>query len=334
MLTRLYRISLLLLLAIPVYAQNSNSVTPEIIPKIIPDLTPGLTSGLIPEISITKQILVNSSCQSIANKLSSVSFQECIARNLSPSQHQTTKQHHLLIKEYPPIINRRQPQAKILLLGGIHGDEYSSVTIMFKWMKILDKYHSGLFHWKVAPLINPDGLLQKKSQRINANGIDLNRNFPNNGDAQASLQYWKSRAYSDPRRYPGTQPASEIETRWIIELINEFKPDAIVAVHAPFGIVDYDGPTPPPNRLGPLYLKLLGTYPGSLGNYAGLQQNIPVVTIELPYAGIMPSEKEVGRIWVDMVRWLRNNIPENKTNTATAEAQGAQRKNQTIQNKK
>jgi len=328
MLTCLYRISLLLLLAAPVYAQNSNSVTP----NITPDLTPDLSSVLTPETSVTKQNLVNSSCRRIANKLSSVSFPECIARNLSPSQHQTTKQHQLLIKEYPPIMNRRQPQAKILLLGGIHGDEYSSVTIMFKWMKILDKYHSGLFHWKIAPLVNPDGLLQKKSQRINANGIDLNRNFPNNGNAQASLQYWKTRAYSDPRRYPGEHPASEIETRWIIELINEFKPDAIVAVHAPFGIVDYDGPTPPPNRLGPLYLKLLGTYPGSLGNYAGLQQNIPVVTIELPYAGIMPSENQVARIWVDMVRWLRKNIPEYKTNTTVTETQSTQNKNQNIQN--
>jgi len=303
MLTRLNLISLLLLLAIPVYAQNSNSVTP--------DLFTAQTSILTSELTATKQNMVKSSCQRIANKLSSVSFKECIARNLSPTQHLTIKQHHLLIKEYLPILNRRKPQAKILMLGGIHGDEYSSVTIMFKWMKILDKFHSGLFHWKVAPLVNPDGLLQKKSQRINASGIDLNRNFPNNGNPQASLQYWKSRAYSDPRRYPGTQPASEIETRWVIELINEFKPDAIVAVHAPFGIVDYDGPVSPPNRLGPLYLKLLGTYPGSLGNYAGLQQNIPVVTVELPYAGIMPSEKEVLRIWVDMVKWLRKNIPEN-----------------------
>jgi len=306
MLTRLYLFSLLLLLTIPVYAQKSNSITLD----FIPDQTSSQSAETI-ETTQAKLNQVNSSCRSIANKLSSVSFKECIERNLSPTQHLTIKQHHLLIKEYPPLLNRRKPQAKILMLGGIHGDEYSSVTIMFKWMKILDKFHSGLFHWKVAPLVNPDGLLQKKSQRINASGIDLNRNFPNNGDPQSSLQYWKSRAYSDPRRFPGNQPASEIETRWVIELINEFEPDAIVAVHAPFGIVDYDGPTTPPNRLGPLYLKLLGTYPGSLGNYAGLQQKIPVVTIELPYAGIMPSDKEVLRIWVDMVKWLRKHIPEN-----------------------
>jgi len=296
MLTRLYWISLFLLLLIP-------SITPTIVRAV--EQNSDSHKALI---SLSKQEHVNNTCKSIGKKLSSVTFNECLERNLNASDIQTRNQNNLLIKEYPPILSKRQPQAKILMLGGIHGDEYSSVTIMFKWMKILDKYHSGLFHWKVAPLINPDGLLQKKSQRINANDVDLNRNFPNNGNPEASLEYWKTRAYSDPRRYPGASPASEVETRWIIELIKEFKPDAIVAVHAPFGIVDYDGPTNPPSKLGSLYLKLLGTYPGSLGNYAGLQQNIPVVTIELPYAGIMPSDQEVVRIWVDMVRWLRKNI--------------------------
>ncbi len=292
MLTRLYRISLLLLLAAPAIGQNSNSIHSQ-------------------TISFSQQKQVNNTCLNIGRKLSSVTFNECLERNLNVAPYQTVNQNHLLIKEYPPILNKRLPQAKILMLGGIHGDEYSSVTIIFKWMNILDKYHSGLFHWKVAPLVNPDGLLQKKSQRINANGVDLNRNFPSNGNPQSSIEHWKNRAYSDARRYPGKKPASEIETQWIIELIKEFKPDAIVAVHAPFGIVDYDGPTKPPSQLGPLYLKLLGTYPGSLGNYAGLQQNIPVVTIELPYAGIMPSDQEVLRIWVDMVRWLKKNIPDN-----------------------
>jgi len=286
MLTRLYRITLLFLLSVPAYSQNTNNIT------------------------LLQLNQVNDSCFNIAKKLSSVTFNECLSLDLMPSQHQSSNQNSLLIKEYPPLLNKRQPQARILMLGGIHGDEYSSVTIMFKWMKILDKYHSGLFHWKVAPLVNPDGLLQKKSQRINANGVDLNRNFPNNGSPLASLEYWKDRAYSDPRRYPGPKPISEPETQWIVKLIKEFKPDAIVAVHAPYGIVDYDGPPSPPSRLGHLYLKLLGTYPGSLGNYAGLQEEIPVVTIELPYAGIMPSDHEISRIWVDMIKWLKINIPQ------------------------
>lgn len=281
MLTRIYLITFILLLSTAAY-------------------------GIKP--SFNPEQLVNIACENIANKLSSVSLNECIKRNLQLSLQQSVQLKNLLIKEYPPLLNKRQPQAKILLLGGIHGDEYSSVTIMFKWMQILDKYHSGLFHWKVVPLLNPDGLLQKKSQRVNANGVDLNRNFPNNGSPDAALNYWKNRAYSDPRRYPGPQAQSEPETQWITKLIETFKPDAIVAVHAPYGIVDFDGPPQPPRHLGQLYLKLLGTYPGSLGNYAGLQKEIPVITVELPYAGIMPSKHEVGRIWVDLIRWLKRNI--------------------------
>lgn len=254
---------------------------------------------------------VNHSCERIASKLASVKLQECLDRQLSLSTAHSQKNTALLIKEYPPLATR-QPQARVLMLGGIHGDEYASVTIMFKWMAVLDQHHSGLFHWKVAPLVNPDGLLQKKSQRMNANGVDLNRNFPNGQHNKASLEYWEKRTYSDPRRYPGEQPLSETETRWVHQLIEEFKPDAIVAVHAPYGIIDFDGPPTPPKHLGPLHLHLLGTYPGSLGNYAGEQLNIPVITVELPHAGIMPSQLEVGRIWVDMIHWLKNNIPRKK----------------------
>ena len=251
---------------------------------------------------------VDQECHRIAGKLSSVNLKECLQRNLQASEFFSEKQSPLLIKEYPPLPSRK-PQARILMLGGIHGDEYSSVTIMFKWMSVLDKYHSGLFHWKVAPLVNPDGLLQKKSQRMNANGVDLNRNFPNGIGSHASLDYWKTKAWKNPRKYPGAKPLSESETRWVHHLIETFKPDAIVAVHAPFGIVDCDGPPSPPKNLGPLYLNLLGTYPGSLGNFAGEQLNIPVITVELPYAGIMPGKQEISRIWIDMVGWLKRNIP-------------------------
>lgn len=251
---------------------------------------------------------VEKTCISIANKLSSVNLTECLGLKLMASGSQSHLDKPLLIKEYPPL-GKRKPQARIFMLGGIHGDEYSSVTIMFKWMAILDRFHSGLFHWQITPLANPDGLLQTKSKRTNANGVDLNRNFPIGHDTDESLKYWENKTWRDPRRYPGKQPASEVETRWMMKMIQDFKPDAIVSVHAPYGIVDFDGPRQPPTHLGPLHLHLLGTYPGSLGNFAGKQLDIPIVTVELPYAGIMPSDAEIRRIWIDLIRWLRTNIP-------------------------
>jgi hypothetical protein len=215
----------------------------------------------------------------------------------------------IIEKVYPPL-PAREPQARILLVGGIHGDELSSVSIVFWWMRTLDKHHSGLFHWKVVPALNPDGLLRSQSVRVNSNGVDLNRNFPTPAWHQRAIDdYWISRTGRNPRRYPGTAPLSEPESRWLAHEIERFQPHAIVAVHAPYGVIDFDGPPHGPRRLGHLHLNLLGTYPGSLGNYAGVQKRIPVVTIELPYAGVMPTDAQSRRMWVDLVRWLRRNIP-------------------------
>ena len=60
-------------------------------------------------------------------------------------------------------------------------------------------------------------------------------------------------------------------------------------------------------------MNLLGTYPGSLGNFGGMQRGIPVLTIELRHAGIMPSPGEISAIWVDMIRWLKQNMPEDSS---------------------
>jgi protein MpaA len=253
---------------------------------------------------------VDHECSRIAKKLSSVGYKECLDRNLQHSGSYSGDGAPILIKEYPPV-KKRTPSGRVLLVGGTHGDEYSSVSVVFKWLKILDQHHSGLFHWRVAPVMNPDGLLKKKSTRTNANEVDLNRNFPTIGWSEKSKHYWEVRTSKNPRRYPGKEPLSESESRWLYNEINEFKPDIIVAIHAPHGIVDFNhnGSTEAPDKLGRLHLNLLGTYPGSLGNFAGIQRRIPVLTIELKHAGIMPSPSEINNIWVDMVRWLKQNLP-------------------------
>jgi murein peptide amidase A len=125
-------------------------------------------------------------------------------------------------------------------------------------------------------------------------------------------EYWIVKTNRDPRRYPGKGALSEPETQWLIDEINKFNPDVIVSVHAPHGVVDYDGPEDGPYKLGRLYLSLLGTYPGSLGRYAGVHKQIPVVTVELPYAGIMPKPGEINDIWLDLVKWLGKHLPVQK----------------------
>lgn len=254
---------------------------------------------------------INDLCTEIGNKLGSVNKKDCLKQGLTFDNGYSREGRPLAYKQYPPLPTRK-PLGKVLLMGGIHGDEYSAISIMFRWMDKLNKYHSGLFDWTVVPSLNPDGLLQKKAQRQNAHGVDLNRNFPSNNWDELALKYWKERTYKNPRRYPGPYAVSEPETQWFTKLIKEFQPDVIIAVHAPHKLVDFDGSLTAPKKLGRLQLRLLGTYPGSLGNYAGVDLDIPVVTVELASAGIMPTQAEVSRMWVDIVRWLKTEIPKKK----------------------
>lgn len=255
----------------------------------------------------SKQDDVESLCSKLAQKLSSVSYEECRTFDYDIYKIRSVRNHPLLMKEIKSTVKETVP--KILFIGGIHGDEYSSVSATFKWLKILKEHHSGKYHWLFLPLVNPDGLLRKVSQRMNDRDIDLNRNFPPEGQASSSLKYWRTKAGKDPRKYPGKTPASEPETKAIMEIIKSFKPDVIVSVHAPYDLLDFDGEAFAPEKFGPLELKLLGTYPGSLGNYAWLRLNIPVITIELPNANVMPVDAEISDIWKDFVRWLKYDQP-------------------------
>ena len=209
------------------------------------------------------------------------------------------------------------PRFRVLLLGGIHGDELASVTLAFDWIARSHAVQASAMPrpskrakptiadvaWRFVPLLNPDGLLHSPSTRVNAHGVDLNRNFPTADWARDAQPYWIKRTKKDPRRFPGNQPLSEPESRWLLEQIDQFHPDLIVSVHAPYGLLDFDGPPPAPRRLGSLQLDPVGVYPGSLGNYGGLVKNVPVMTLELKNARAVPPA-ELAAMWTDLQRWI------------------------------
>lgn len=86
--------------------------------------------------------------------------------------------------------------------------------------------------------------------------------------------------------------------------MDSLKPNLIVSIHAPYGVLDFDGPSVPPSRLGRLYLDQVGIFPGSLGNYGGVHKGVPVVTIELPNALRTPLDPEMRQMWIDLLRWM------------------------------
>ena len=257
-----------------------------------------------PEASVPAGPL-NDWCKRVTPRLPKVSLNDCRAAKLSTTGINSVQGLALMQRDFVADSKRKHP-LRILLIGGIHGDEHTASSIVFKWMETLQKNRNQEFQWKVVPIVNPDGLLARK--RVNARGIDLNRNFPTPDWDKEARSYWEKKTKSDPRRFPGTSPISEPESRWVYETMKSFKPHVIISVHAPFGVLDLDGPAKPPSRFGRLVYNRVGVYPGSLGNYSGLHQEIPVLTIELPHAIKMPPDAEVARIWQDMQVWIRNNV--------------------------
>ncbi len=246
-------------------------------------------------------------CSRLAPRLPGVTANECKNSGLVASNLQSRQGFPLLVKEQQGA--KGKPEVRVLLLGGIHGDEPTATAIVFQWMRWLQTPAAQHFHWKIAPVVNPDGMLAAKQKRVNANGVDLNRNFPTPNWRTEAPRYWAKETGSDPRRFPGSNPLSEPESRWVNEQIERFKPQVIISIHAPFGVLDFDGPSPPPQNFGRLMFSPVGVYPGSLGNYVGLHKNLPIITIELPNSQTMPPDAEVQRIWLDMLTWIRTHVP-------------------------
>lgn len=129
--------------------------------------------------------------------------------------------------------------------------------------------------------LNPDGF--KLGTRTNANGVDLNRNFPTKNWGEDT-----SGAGENPKDYyAGENAASEIETQFVIDIIEKYQPKMILTLHAPYKIVNYDGPA---QGIAQKISDIIGypveesigyPTPGSFGTYCGVERNIPTITLEL-----------------------------------------------------
>ena len=259
-------------------------------------------------------------CDGVTRAIPRTKARTCMAAKLSPVAARSVNGHPIMLREFNAA---QEPRGRVLVVGGIHGDELTAVSIVFRWIELLQRPSAdhGQYHWRIVPVMNPDGLLAKPPTRVNARGVDLNRNFPTDNWYTEAHRYWSVSTRRDPRRFPGLAPASEPESRWLHNEIKEFKPDVIVSVHAPHDVLDFDGPPSgmkAPTRFGPLRLHRLGVYPGSLGNFGGLKEGIPVVTLELPHAHNMPTEQELAHVWRDMQQWLKANLSERKTMASNA----------------
>lgn len=159
---------------------------------------------------------------------------------------------------------------KTLIVGVFHGDEPQGKFLIEEYLKNNDT--NGLLF---IPCLNPDGMQLKT--RTNSNGVDLNRNFP--------TKNWELTPKNE--FFGGMSAGSEIETKFLMDTINEFKPQLILTLHAPYKIVNYDGPA---REISEKISEIIGypveesigyPTPGSFGTYAGIEREIPAITLEL-----------------------------------------------------
>ncbi len=244
-------------------------------------------------------------CALFLPRLPSVSRTQCEEALLTASPAASVRGVPLFWRDVPAPGGQGASDAPLraLVVGAIHGDELTAASLALRWIALAEQAGRPV-HWRFIPVLNPDGLLARPATRVNGNGVDLNRNFPTPGWEKDAPLYWEKRTRRDPRRFPGSAPLSEPESRFLHAQMAAFQPHLIVSIHAPYGVLDFDGPLSPPERLGRLWLDQVGIFPGSLGHYGGVHRGMPVVTIELPHALRMPEDAEVHSMWRDLLRWM------------------------------
>lgn len=177
---------------------------------------------------------------------------------------------------------------KTLIFAAIHGDEPNTAFVANQLVEHLTKNPEAYYARRVVvvPVANPDGLA--RGTRKNAREIDLNRNFPAKNFAVGKKD----------RYFGGEQPASEPETQLLIELIEDWQPDRIITMHAitrgKHGN-NFDGPAESLAKTMSRHneysvLKTMGyPTPGSFGSWAGIDRQLPTITLELPSDATGPT---------------------------------------------
>jgi protein MpaA len=165
---------------------------------------------------------------------------------------------------------------KVLILGGVHGDEIEGVIAAQGLLKSFLQsfpYHLDL---TLVPAFNPDGVYRRT--RTNSRGVDLNRNLP--------TKDW-SPDIKTPRYHPGPFAGSEPENQALAKFIEIEKPVFVLSLHSWHPVLNVNGDC---LKEAEVLSKLTGyridldigyPTPGCLGTFAGLERTSPTLTYEI-----------------------------------------------------
>lgn len=122
----------------------------------------------------------------------------------------------------------------IVFVGTTHGDEKSSTHTLNSLIDYLERNPDVIPGHRavvIIPNLNPDGY--QSSRRTNANGVDLNRNFPTNN--------WKKDVTMPGGWFNagggGSAPLSEPESKALADYLIKVKPRLVLTYHAAAGVV-------------------------------------------------------------------------------------------------
>ena len=164
----------------------------------------------------------------------------------------------------------------VLFVGGIHGDEAEGAYTTEHLPAAFEAADlSDVVTLTILEDANPDG--RAAGTRGNANGIDVNRNFP-------------ATNFDTANPANGGTPLSQPESRALVDVIDRIHPNLVMVAHSWVGnqFINFDGPA---RELAERFSASSGLpveasnefapTPGSLGSYVGRDRGIPVLTIEV-----------------------------------------------------
>jgi protein MpaA len=171
-------------------------------------------------------------------------------------------------------IERGDPDSlrRTLVVGCIHGSEPAGIAIARALATTAVPPEVDLW---VVPDLNPDGVVA--STRVNADGVDLNRNFP---------YQWMPIGAPGSIHYAGPQPLSEPESRVLAKLLRTVRPTLGIWYHQALAVVDSSqGPVTAERRYAVatgLSLQRLTDYPGSAVGFEDHMFGPTAFVVELP----------------------------------------------------